>query len=191
MNLSQQGSQASERPHRLERSPHPYSRRQAESQFDYPASGEAEAREQDAVSGTGQFTPAQHSGGSSDNETEIDTVRRSRLLPAPQPYLRKGLRISNGEETFNGDSPFLSPSQLHEDSKSSQKSYFEAHGAQTQAEESQHDARRTRDKFVRRRKAELLRRLSEAVALALLCSVVLSENGTRVTATYFSTGKLS
>lgn len=173
-----QPSLLAERPDRLERPPHPYHKRQGELK-QVGVHDTADTRKLDILAtGTGRSTPGQYSTGSSDSEADKDAFVSQKALPAPRPRPRKGLRLLN-DGIVTDDSPFLSPSQLHEDYEKLRNGYFEHGGHLGVLSQAQQKDRQDHVKFVRRRKAEVLRRISELISLALLCFTVVGEGGAR------------
>ena len=170
---------------RLSRSPHPYHRQNDQIHQSSLAAQRRSLRSRpDIAQNTSQILSAQYVTGyfdadsrkrrkiatsSSDSGTEADDERPSLLrgLPAPDTRPRKGLRVSQGQETDPGSSPFLTPSQLDE----RPGSLVAGSGLERRISATSQGVADTRiahmhDKNTRRRRGELVRRLVEVVILA-------------------------
>ena len=165
---------------RLSRSPHPYHRRQSESvghsqwngsKIDLPNLKTLEStdggyeklitRENTPRRGKGPASP-------SDSGTEADDESGLLLQSLPAPPLRwhKGLKGQSGEGSA---SPLLTPSYLDDESQGLELERQLSRHADYQNSVSINDGRRRiREKFTRRRRAELLRRLSETILLGIV-----------------------
>ena len=101
----------------------------------------------------------------SESGTEADDEKSGSLLrlPAPPARLRKGLKGLNSSGTA---SPLLTPSYLDEEPRrlglESRKRRRESRQSPTHTDE---ETVRLKEKFVRRRRAELIRRVSETILL--------------------------
>lgn len=162
---------------RLSRSPHPYHQRYSCGQKDEGGLSEPDYIKVTASASENRWDEAsyfdtKHERGrswssTSDSGTEADDESGGggmlRGLPAPPLRLRKGLKDSRGLGTC---SPLLTPSYLDEPShrfhyNQTQKRIGDEHRLVSDDEESV----RIREKFTRRRRAELLRRMTETLLL--------------------------
>lgn len=162
---------------RLSRSPHPYHQRYSRGQknedtFSEPDFVKATARPSENKRDEASYFDTKHRRGrrgssTSDNGTEADDESGSggmlRGLPAPPLRLRKGFKDSRGLGTC---SPLLTPSYLDEPGhrfpyNQTQKRIGDEQRLLLEDEESV----RIRGKFTRRRRAELLRRMTETLLL--------------------------
>ena len=106
-----------------------------------------------------------HTSSPSESGTEADDEKGGSLLrlPAPPARLRKGLKGLNASGTA---SPLLTPSYLDEEPRrlglESRKKRQESLQSPTYTDE---ETVRLKEKFVRRRRAELIRRVSETILL--------------------------
>ena len=102
----------------------------------------------------------------SDSGTEADDEKGAILLglPAPAARPRKGLKGSNEPA-----SPLLTPSYLDDDRRKAAWEEQSRRKAVLQSQNADEEAAKIREKFVKRRRAELIRRLSE-VSLLLAVS---------------------
>lgn len=162
---------------RLSRSPHPYHQRYSggrknEDGFSEPDHIKVTASPSENKRDEASYFDTKHKRGrsrssTSDNGTEADDESGSggmlRGLPAPPLKLRKGFKDSRGLGTC---SPLLTPSYLDEPGhrfpyNQTQKRIGDEQRLLSDDEESV----RIREKFTRRRRAELLRRMTETLLL--------------------------
>lgn len=114
---------------------------------------------------------------SSESGTEADdeSFAVARALPPAPLRPRKGLRDTKGTSLDGAVSPLLTPTKLDEDAQAAD--YFRSHGAhgadRTGPDE---ETKAARAKFIKRRRAELLRRVAETSTLAFLCLGVLRKH---------------
>ena len=172
---------------RLSRSPHPYHRRgtsfpSQDGTRPNPSVACAEAQrteasiESDAEVG---YFDADHRKRrktcepSSDSGTEADDEKGPLLLGLPAPPLkpRKGLRDGNGNA-----SPLLTPSYLDDDPSRRSSEIRAKRRASLEDCSASEAAAKTKEKFRRRRRAELIRRVTETTLFLLICSIATSEN---------------
>lgn len=170
---------------RLSRSPHPYSQQQRDV---YQDNGDATASSRNPLvspavtSSSLRYSENEHtyfdadhrkrrkaSSSPSDSGTEADDERgRSSLLGLPAPPIRprKGLKGSSGSGT---DSPLLTPSYLDAESRrldaKTQTKRWGSLQSQTCTDE---ETTRLRQKFSQRRRAELIRRVSETTLMGAI-----------------------
>ena len=169
---------------RLSRSPHPYARWRLHSQDSCPSARDGclsysspqnngdGLTQPISVTGTKAFVDADSrkrrkvSTSPSDSGTEADDESGPFLrgLPAPPARLRKGLR---DDSVLGTPSPLLTPSYL-DDSK--RREHLEAQfdpraGVSNHTVSHEEKVSREREKFRRRRRAELLRRITETILL--------------------------
>lgn len=168
----------------LSRSPHPYHRRQQESWQEINASkssslaprltpNAAAPHSQDGDDDNTYFD-ADHrkrrksSSSTSESGTEADDEKGAFLgLPAPPLRPRKGLKDGYGTA-----SPLLTPSALDDDTRKlalETQTKRRAH-LQNQASTDE-ETKRLREKFTRRRRAELIRRITETALLSFVSFV--------------------
>lgn len=162
---------------RLSRSPHPYHQRYSggqknEDRFSEPGyikvtQSPSENRRDEASYFDTKHRRGRSRSSTSDNGTEADDESGSggmlRGLPAPPLRLRKGFKDSRGLGT---SSPLLTPSYLDEPGhrfpyNQTQKRIGDEQRLLSDDEESV----RIRGRFMRRRRAELLRRMTETLLL--------------------------
>ncbi|KEQ95789.1 hypothetical protein AUEXF2481DRAFT_4744 [Aureobasidium subglaciale EXF-2481] len=146
-----------------ERSPHPYARR-----------GRRAARSAESSSYDASQTPTNLS---SESGTEADDERPPQYLKAlPPPFTRpaKGLRQAGDDATDESPSPLLTPSQLDNQGRHLSEGYFDHKPSQAIPEQAGEDelliARRL---FVKRTRAERIRRISEGALLAVIGLVII------------------
>lgn len=124
------------------------------------ASDGSKASRKGRSSGRSTTTPSE-SGTDADDESFAFT----RALPAPPLRPRKGLREAKGADLDNATTPLLTPTKLEEDGHHFASDYFASQdtrrGDRMNAEE-----RAARARFVKRRRAEILRRSAETFTLA-------------------------
>ena len=113
---------------------------------------------------------------SSDSGTEADDERGTILLglPAPPTRLRKGLKGANASGSA---SPLLTPSYLDEEPRRLVLKSQSSHRASLQSPVcTEEEAAKLKEKFTRRRRAELIRRTSEAILLGAVGFIACSGN---------------
>lgn len=177
------------------RSPHPYHRRNTElvsptehrneatkahgeQGFSSPAPTNSESREeeQNTLNAAGSQKVWQEGSKSpSDSGSEADDESNGFLrgLPAPPQRLRKGLKDGRGLVIEVTPSPLLTPSYLDSDRrtlsleniKDWRASTFVRHGVDE-------DTQRLKEKFAKRRKAELVRRSCEVLLVGIIGSII-------------------
>ena len=169
------------RTQRLSRSPHPYHRRQSERAGHLQWNGrkinlqnlntlESADGGYEKLSSTRENTPRRAKGPASPSDSGTEADDESGLvlqsLPAPPLRWRKGLKGQEGEGTT---SPLLTPSYLDDESKGLELERQLSRHADYQNSASINDGRRRiREKFTKRRRAELFRRLSETILLGIV-----------------------
>ena len=168
---------------RLSRSPHPYHRNRA-NVFQDNGTAAAPAQSAFITPTLNSYHPDPGNGATyfdaghrkrrkqtsspSDSGTEADDEKGGSLLrlPAPPARLRKGLKGSNGSGTA---SPLLTPSYLDEEPR---RLALEARKKRPGTLQSQsytdEETIKLREKFVRRRRAELIRRVTETLLLGVV-----------------------
>lgn len=107
-----------------------------------------------------------HSTSSSDSGTEADDESGGLLkgLPAPPVKLRKGLKDASGTP-----SPLLTPSYLDDDSRRLALAWQTRRRKSLQSPVcTDEETLQIRDKFTKRRRAELLRRVTETILLGFV-----------------------
>ena len=112
------------------------------------------------------------SASPSGSGTEADDERGSLLkgLPAPPTRPRKGLKASGHLSTSATQSPLLTPSCIDtEERKVADERYFKTReGSQETVALRYDEVQKVREKLTRRRRAELLRRISESVCIIIV-----------------------
>lgn len=171
------GSISPEKGLRLSRSPHPYHQRcsggqQNEGGLSEPDYFKVTASSLEKKRDEASFFDTKHKRGrswssTSDSGTEADDESGSggmlRGLPAPPLRLRKGIKDSRHPGTC---SPLLTPSYLDEsDHRFPYNQSPKRLGDQQILLPDDEEIVRIREKFTRRRRAELLRRISETLVL--------------------------
>lgn len=109
---------------------------------------------------------------SDDSGTEADdeALAFTKALPAPNTKPRKGLKLLL-EGPLADLTPFLTPSQLNEEAQTASRGYF--------GQNPEDDAKCQKEKFTRRRRAELIRRGCELALFALIGILVLNNHSSR------------
>ncbi|MCJ1287200.1 hypothetical protein MMC26_006548 [Xylographa opegraphella] len=173
-----------DRRQRFSRSPHPYHRNSAESPRDKSTSPKVS-------SGRGLENAPLHSQGiskshgpdyfdtdgrkrrklytsPSESGTEADDERPSFLkgLPAPPSRPRKGLRGDKGFGAAATSSPYLTPSYLDEYHSTAPKAKLKRLVSTQDQAAAKEEARQILEKYTKRRRAELGRRVIESILLA-------------------------
>lgn len=170
--------------HRLSRSPHPYHRHRFNVLQDNGTSPNLSRRlllastspsprpntgeESEAYFDADHRKRRKQSSSPSDSGTEADDERGATLLglPAPPTRLRKGLI---GAYRSGTASPLLTPSYLDEEARSLVSKPSSQRRASLQSQScTDEDTKKTREKFTRRRRAELIRRVSETILIGLV-----------------------
>lgn len=176
---------------RLSRSPHPYSKKQSDVPQDNgnaaaclrnalvsPTMTDSE-KDEHTYFDADQRKRRKRSSSPSDSGTEADDERgRSSLLGLPAPPIRprKGLKSLNGSGT---ESPLLTPSYLDAESRrlesKLQAKRWGSLQSQTYTDE---ETIKLRQKFNQRRRAELIRRVSETILMGAIGFIACSsDNG--------------
>ena len=171
--------------HRLSRSPHPYHRRQSECVGHEQWNGgkispnlkilENTDTRYEKLTSTREYTPRRVKlpVSPSDSGTEADDESGLVLQSLPAPPLRwhKGLK---GQDREGSPSPLLTPSYLDDENQGLELERQLSRYADYQSSASIDDEKRKiREKFTKRRRAELLRRLSETILLGIVGYIVL------------------
>ncbi|KAF2809953.1 uncharacterized protein BDZ99DRAFT_498182 [Mytilinidion resinicola] len=171
----------------LRRSPHPYHRRQTDIA---PSNLSSESSNSDSPPRTTLKTPQSGSDREhtisdeeekgrrkifrtpSDSGTEADDEGYSfvRALPAPPARPRKGLRDSRGSGIDGVSTPLLTPSQVDEEGKRFPRQFKAGLEGPSPSDD---EAKAARQKYLKRRRAELVRRSTEVGLLALLGLLVI------------------
>lgn len=178
---------------RLSRSPHPYSKRKSDVLQD---SGNTVACLRNALvsptmtDSSLNFGKSEHtyfdadhrkrrkgSSSPSDSGTEADDERgRNSLLglPAPPVRPRKGLKGFNGSGT---ESPLLTPSYLDTESRRlDMKAHTKRRGSLQSQTYTDEETIKVRQKFNQRRRAELIRRVSETILMGVIGFIACSSD---------------
>ncbi|KAF2759247.1 hypothetical protein EJ05DRAFT_499662 [Pseudovirgaria hyperparasitica] len=169
------------------RSPHPYHRRSASiDAVDRPddlstsldegtspqhTGSRERARRPGCLEWTTQFkTP--HSSSDSGSEADDESYSVFRALPAPPIKPRKGLRDLAGE-LDGSNTPLLSPAQVDEDGQKYETSYFQLRRGGIKQSLVDEEAIAARKRYVKRRRAEMLRRTTEVGLNAVIGVIVI------------------
>lgn len=171
---------------RLSRSPHPYHRKYSPGRHHGQISSSINPSNRETSQRTRHLTasPLQENVYKGENDDEIENRKRRksstspsdsateaddesggvlRGLPAPPPRLRKGIKDSTGPGIW---SPLLTPTYLDENERNFSTEWQSRPRHSLQSPPLTDEERsRVQVKFTRRRRAELLRRLSETVLL--------------------------
>lgn len=177
----------------LRRSPHPYHRRQAElrslnqssesssNDFIQPSaltsSKSGSDRDRTISNDDDARTRRKSSRTPSDSGTEADDEGYSfvRALPAPPIRPRKGLRDLRGSGFDGGVSPLLTPSQVDEERRKLSAEYFKLSKEEFDGPSpTDEEARTARQKYLKRRRAELIRRTTETGLLVVTGLMVIN-----------------
>ena len=187
----------SNRAARLSRSPHPYSKQKSDVLQD---DGKTKANLRNALVNPAdaesflRFKKNEHtyfdvdhrkrrelSSSLSDSGTEADDERGNTSLlglPAPPVRPRKGLKGPHGSGT---DSPLLTPSYLDAESRwLDSKAQKKRRGSSQSQSCMDEETVRLRQKFNQRRRAELIRRVSETMLMGAIGMIACSKDGGRL-----------
>ena len=172
----------SDRPQRLARSPHPYHRRGPSfSCVDGNISPAADHGQATVLATPGsikeqgaEYFDADHrkrrkfNDSPSDSGTEADDEKGVILLglPAPPVRPRKGLKDSK-----EAASPLLTPSYLDDERRQAAWEVQTRRQASLQNPSADEESSKIREKFTRRRQAELIRRITETLLLVVVCYI--------------------
>ncbi|KAL9101131.1 MAG: hypothetical protein Q9163_003575 [Psora crenata] len=109
---------------------------------------------------------------SGDSGTEADDEKGAFLLelPAPPARPRKGLKESSG-----ATSPLLTPSYLDDDHRKAMAEAWTRAPTSFHGHSSDREAVKLREKFVKRRRAELMRRTTEIILALAVCYIALRD----------------
>lgn len=163
------------------RSPHPYHRRQHELRT-APQSAESSSHDlsrttlqpsQTSITDQDGRTRRKPSQSPSESGTEADDEGYSfiKALPAPPLRPRKGLRDMRGAGQDGEASPLLTPSQMDEDGRRLSSQYYRSKkgGLQTGGRSPTDDeAKAARQKYLKRRRNEVVRRTTETILLGAI-----------------------
>ena len=172
----------SDRPQRLSRSPHPYHRRGPSFECgDGNAFLSASAPQAAAIAATPslseenpEYFDADHRKrrklreSPSDSGTEADDEKGAILLGLPAPPVRPRKGLKDSKETA---SPLLTPSYLDDDSRKAAWEAQTRRRASLQNHSVDEETVKIREKFTRRRRAELIRRVTETLLLLVVCYI--------------------
>lgn len=175
------------------RSPHPYHRHQvAKASNKGASSGGAGIGSSPTTTPTphlsdaeGPVVASQENGKScrngsetpSESGTEADDEGYGfiKALPAPPVKPRKGLRDTRGYIVDGTPSPLLTPSQLDDQERRLSQDFLRAIKKSETISLSDNEARAARAKYVKRRRAEVIRRLSEVALLGAIGGLILCD----------------
>lgn len=163
------------------RSPHPYHRRQHELRTAQPSSASSSSQLSRTTRPASQGTPSDEdekkrrrlSQSPSESGTEADDEGYGfiKALPAPPLRPRKGLRDARGSGLEGDATPLLTPSQVDEEGRKLSMQYFQSRkGVSRTGEPSPTDdeAKAVRQKYLKRRRNEILRRTTETALLGVI-----------------------
>jgi len=189
LNPNRDENNSPDRVQRLSRSPHPYTRHRFEAFQRYGKPGSLsrspirtppKMTERSSGDGEKTYFDADQRGRRKDTEsaddsgTEADDEKGLFLLglPAPPMRPRKGLKDHRGAE-----SPLLTPSILDDDHRRSALGGLAKRRTSVQSETTtDEETVKLREKFTRKRRAELIRRISETVLLVVVCYLSCKNN---------------
>ncbi|KAG8525515.1 uncharacterized protein KY384_009159 [Bacidia gigantensis] len=173
---------STEQTERLSRSPHPYRRRGPSlSQSDEPFKSKLRSSLDHDIKQAGgeegsatSYFDADHRkrrrsrDAASESGTEADDEKETFLLglPAPPARPRKGLK-----EEYGASSPLLTPSYLDEEERKTAYEVSKKWRNSVQERNADEEAAKVRAKFRRRRRAELIRRITETALLLSICYI--------------------
>ncbi|KAF2134128.1 hypothetical protein P153DRAFT_372595 [Dothidotthia symphoricarpi CBS 119687] len=112
---------------------------------------------------------ASQSPSESGTEADDEGYGLVKALPAPPLRPRKGLRDQHGSGNDGAASPLLTPSQVDDEGRAYAKVYFEEKregSVRGETSPTDEEAKAARQKYLKRRRNELVRRTSETVLLA-------------------------
>ena len=106
---------------------------------------------------------------SSESGTEADDEKETFLLglPAPSPKPHKGLKGAKGS-----GSPLLTPSFFDDEKRRTALEWQARKGASVHSQNAETEAAKVREKFRKRRRAEIIRRVTETALFFAICYVV-------------------
>lgn len=170
------------------RSPHPYHRRQHELRSAGPSTDSSSNDlsrtnlypSDRTISNEDGRNRRKFSQSPSESGTEADDEGYGfiKALPAPPLRPRKGLRDVRGTGLNGETSPLLTPSQVDEEGRKLSADYFRDGKERLRTGEpslTDEEARAARQKYLKRRRNELLRRTTETLLLAVIS--ILAVNG--------------
>ncbi|KAF2196758.1 hypothetical protein GQ43DRAFT_466933 [Delitschia confertaspora ATCC 74209] len=171
----------------LRRSPHPYHRRQADLRSLDPSLDDVPYTFQDLLDvssgnwrtylATNDRKRRKITQSPSDSGTEADDEGYGfvKALPAPPIRPRKGLRDTRGSGADGSATPLLTPSLVDEESQKYSIDYFKSVKDPSQREPVPTDpeVRAARERYLKRRRAEIIRRTTEIALLGLIGVLVL------------------
>ncbi|CAI6341717.1 unnamed protein product [Periconia digitata] len=154
------------------RSPHPYHRRQSHhietpSEFssnDFLRTSLQPSSYTISDQGGNNYSNTIQSPSESGTEADDEGYGFIKALPAPPLRPRKGLRIPRGVGLDGGASPLLTPSQIDEEGLEERKKLSRSQGSSPIDDEAQ----RLRQRYLKRRRNEVMRRTVEAALLAAI-----------------------
>ncbi|KAI9777031.1 MAG: hypothetical protein M1835_005339 [Candelina submexicana] len=192
-----------ERMRPLSRSPHPYHRRQVEplsvakehgtlshstythSQQSPSLTPPSSASDQDGIPLTdSSYSPRKPSTSPSDSGTEADdeSFRFLKRLPAPPLRPKKGLKDAKDPAAEGTLSPLLTPSFLKGEHRNFSRDFEIARQDEAESyKESEEGRRRVKERYKKRRQAEIIRRGSEIVLLGAIGGIVICGEAVRQT----------
>ena len=158
------------------RSPHPYLRHRDEilgqlSERTVDVASQAQLAHDAALDGDGRKRrkPASQSPSESGTEADDEGYSLVKALPAPPLRPHKGLRESRPLETGEWASPLLTPTQIDDEAKNFSGGFFDGTKKNQQKGSVYHvddETRAARQKYMQRRRNELVRRTTETALLA-------------------------
>lgn len=123
---------------------------------------------------TGQASPSE-----SGTEADDESIAYIRALPAPPLRPRKGLRVAMATGIEGQMTPLLTPTAIDEEATRFDFPIIKGKKIGQERAATDDELREARAKFVKRRRAELVRRASEVCLLALIGLLVLSNKSVR------------
>ena len=163
------------------RSPHPYHRRQHQLRTAQPSSEASSndlsrtslqpSRESILDEDSRKRRKASQSPSESGTEADDEGYGFVKALPAPPSRPRKGLRDVRGSGSAGDATPLLTPSQLDEDGHKLSGQYFQRRKEGSRAggtSPTDDEAKAARQKYLKRRRNEVIRRTTETALLGTI-----------------------
>lgn len=117
---------------------------------------------------------APHSPSESGTEADDEGYSLVKALPAPPLRPHKGLRESRTSGTDEWASPLLTPTQIDDEGRKLFEGYFSRNSKTRRSGDAYHsddEARRAKQKYLQRRRNELVRRTTETALLAVIATL--------------------
>jgi hypothetical protein len=115
----------------------------------------------------------------SGTEADDESISYLKALPAPPLRSRKGLKVAMPAGMDGQETPLLTPTAIDEEGKRFDFPTTKSKKTGVEKTAADDELREARAKFVKRRRAELARRASEVLLLALIGMLVLGNESIR------------